>query len=170
MEHPDDRSHDGADGSEAGELDPEITGRLRDLERSVQPEEICELWIFPPLSEIDGSAEFFLFTRFAEDDRRGLCSARLRRRPDGEVVGDGPDRPEVNGSARNGEDGASDQVRAVRQKITEHGSVPADRLPRLVERFRKRLGEDEEPLHFRIEGSPSRWKRLVRVDGEPASL
>lgn len=144
------------DTSAGASLEPEVSARLRVLERAVSPGEICELWIFPPLADIEGSAEFFLFTRYLEEDRRGLCSARPR--PAAEDVSR-EDPPAT------GEDSAPPEEEA----IVQHGSVPADRLPRLVERFRERLGEDEEPLHFRIDGSEARWRRLVRVDGEAAS-
>lgn len=148
--------HGPADSPAAAALDPEVTDRLRALERAVSPEEICELWIFPPLADVEGSAEFFLFTLFLEEDRRALCSARPRPTADGEPREDPSD----------GGEGSTTQEE---ETIVQHGSVPADRLPRLVERFRERLGEDEEPLHFRIDGSEARWRGLVRIDREAAS-
>ena len=50
--------------------------RLRELGRTVSPSEIAEVWVFPPLETLEGSQEFFLFTRF-EGDRRRLYSACL---------------------------------------------------------------------------------------------
>lgn len=109
-----------------------VARRLQALARTVPPLEIAELWVFPPLAELESSAEFFLFTRFHGEERRVLCSARLQR--------------------ENGSD--------ARQVVVEHGSVPADRVPRLVRRLQRRLGEDGQPFHALIEGSIARWKAL----------
>lgn len=116
-----------------------VAHRLRALARTVSPLEIAELWVFPPLAELESSAEFFLFTRFHGEERRTLYSARLQRE---------------NGSG-------------ARQVVVEHGSVPADRVPRLVERLQRRLGDEGQPLHAVIEGSAARWKGLFEeaVDG-----
>lgn len=111
---------------------PEVAGRLRALARAVPPLEIAELWMFPPLAELESSAEFFLFTRFDGSGRRTLYSARVRR-----------------------ENGSGD-----RQVVVEHGSVPADRVPGLVRRLQRRLGEHRQPFHVAIEGSLARWSAL----------
>lgn len=109
--------------------------RLQALARVVPPPEIAELWVFPPLPEIDASAEFFLFTRFREGGRRSLYSARLL--------------PE-NGSP-------------ARQVVVEHGSVPADRVPGLVSRLQRRLGEERQPLHLVVDGRVGRWEEFVHA-------
>lgn len=119
-----------AGGALAGE--PPVARRLRALARTISPLEIAELWVFPPLAELESSSEFFLFTRFHGDERRTLYSARVQP-----------------------ENGSGD-----RQVVVEHGSVPADRVPRLVERLQSRLGDEGQPLHALIEGSAARWKAL----------
>jgi hypothetical protein len=139
------------------DLSEELAERLRDVGRAVAPREIGELWIFPPLEDVEESAEFLLFTRIAEGERRRLYSARMGREG-------GP------GSNGAGGDGAPDDAAAPpggangdrRQRITDHGSIPADRVPRLVERFRRRI-EDEghDPLHVVVEGTPERWRELL---------
>lgn len=117
-----------------------VARRLHALTRAVSPREIAELWVFPPLAELESSAEFFLFTRFHGDERRTLYSARLRR-----------------------EDGSG-----ARQVVVEHGSVPADRVPALVERLQRRLGDDGRPFHVAIEGSDARWAELFGEGGGDA--
>jgi hypothetical protein len=42
----------------------EVATRLRDLGQRVAPAEISDVWVFPPLSHLEGSKEFLLFTRF----------------------------------------------------------------------------------------------------------
>ncbi len=123
------------DAAANGSGDSQSVGcRIRELGRTVSPSEIAELWVFPPLSGLDGSSEFFLFTRF-DGDRRRLYSACL------------PPGVEANGTSG--------------QRITEHGLVPADRLPRMVRQLQRRLGETAEPTHVEIGGSDVRWAELV---------
>lgn len=154
-------------GAPAVEVSQELARRLHEVGRAVSPSEIGELWIFPPLADVEDSAEFLLFTRVLEEDRRRLYSARLRRLAGEEDAaraadGHGAGRGNGNGAkpAANGDRGTGR-----RHEITEHGSVPADRIPRLVERFRRRLGEGGEPRHLVIGGSLERWTSLL-----PASL
>lgn len=120
----------------------ELALRLRQLGRRVSPLEISELWVFPPLSELDESAEFLLFTRFHENGARRLCGARFVTRNGGR-----PETMEI-------------------EDVTEFGSVPSARLPGLVERLRRRLGDESEPVHFEIGGCPMNWDELVTVGPE----
>ncbi|MFQ5678179.1 MAG: hypothetical protein ACE5HP_01810 [Gemmatimonadota bacterium] len=115
--------------------DSPVAVRLQALARTVPPTEIGELWVFPPLEALEGSAEFFLFTRRVGEERRGLYSARLE-----------------------GENGSGE-----RQVVVEHGSVPADRVPRLVDRLQRRLGEGFRPYHAVIDGSTVRWEELLHT-------
>ncbi len=117
----------GGDGQSLGR-------RLQELGRTISPREIAELWVFPPLATLEGSSEFFLFTRF-EGDRRRLYSACL-----------------PPGISPNGTSG---------QRITEHGVVPADRLPRMVAQLQRRLGESAEPVRLEIGGSDERWEKIM---------
>lgn len=138
-----------SDGGTASvpDVSGELARRLRAVERAVAPEEIHDLWIFPPLEDVEESAEFLLFTRRRDGDRRCVYSARVRRRP---APGDG----------------SRERV----QEITDHGTVPTDRVARLIRRFRRRLGEeDREPTHVALEGREDRWSALVgeRRGGAP---
>lgn len=142
------------------DLSTELVRRLQAVGRAVTPEEIGELWIFPPLDEVEASAEFLLFTRMVRDDQRRLYSAGLRNPEAGDgAPADG--RPSSNGTSSNGTAGTEGNGQR-RQRITDHGTVPADRVPRLVNRFRRRLDEDEhEPVHVVIEGTLARWRELL---------
>ncbi|MFQ5690670.1 MAG: hypothetical protein ACE5HQ_10400 [Gemmatimonadota bacterium] len=124
-----------------------VAQRLGALGEVVPPPEIAELWVFPPLVDVDASAEFFLFTRLVDGTRRGVYTARVL--------------PENGASAR--------------QVIVEHGSVPANRVALLVDRFQRRLGSDHRPAHYVIEGRPERWTELIAArsaaeDGAPAEV
>lgn len=143
-------------GAPAVDVSQELARRLHEVQRAVSPSEIGELWIFPPLADVEESAEFLLFTRVLREDRRRLYSARLRR-----LAGDtGPGGENGNGARPAADaDGAADR----RHEITEHGSVPAERVSGLVERFRRRLGDGAEPTHLVIDGSPERWSSLLPV-------
>lgn len=150
-------------GAPAVEVSQELARRLHEVGRAVSPSEIGEVWIFPPLADVEESAEFLLFTRVLEEDRRRLYSARLRRlagEQDATRTVDGDGRGHGNGNgATPAADGDGGTGR--RHEITEHGSVPADRVSRLVERFRRRLGEGGEPRHLVIGGSLERWTSLL---------
>lgn len=139
------------------DLSEELAERLRDVGRAVAPREIGELWIFPPLEDVEESAEFLLFTRIADGERRRLYSARMGRGNGADSDGAGDDGAPVDGAA--GDERVNGDRR---QRITDHGSIPADRVPRLVERFRRRI-EDEghDPVHVAVEGTPERWRAML---------
>lgn len=107
--------------------------RLHALGQIVPPLEIAELWVFPPLEDVDQSAEFFLFTRFLDGEQRTLYSARM---------------VPANGSP-------------ARQIVVEHGSVPADRVPRLVGQLERRLGRHHPPRHIAVRGKADIWEALL---------
>lgn len=124
-----------------------IAARLDAVERAVPPPEIADVWLFPPLPDVESSAEFLLFTRILEGNARALYSARMV--------------PE-NGTPAH-------------QVIVEHGSVPAERVSRIVGQLQRRLGHDAPPRHVPIEGEPDRWRSLrertgpAGPGGEPAA-
>ena len=120
----------------------QLAERLRHLGETVPPSEIAELWIFPPMVELENSSEFFIFTRFFNGKGRRVYSAGLSGTADAEPV------PVDD------------------QEILEHGRVPNDRVPRIVERFQRRLGENREPRHLIIEGCEERWATLFPDDGD----
>lgn len=137
---------------------PPVARRLLEVARRIDPGEIGELWIFPPLPEVEASAEFLVFTRYASDGRLRLYTARdpgpARPAPGTEPRGG----PRAMATAAEPEGEAAEEVRA-------HGAVPADRVPRLLERFQRRVGMDHDPVHVRLEGSRVRWRSLVRSAG-----
>lgn len=151
-------------GVSAVDVSDELARRLRAVGRAVAPEEIGELWIFPPLSERESSAEFLLFTRRLEEGRRRVYSARAAARADGGPEdGRGPGGDGTGARVR-GDGGAEDAAPrngGPGQRITEHGSVPSGRVHRLVDRFRRRLEDGGEPLHVVIEGRRERWSSLL---------
>lgn len=120
-----------AAGDPAG--DSALATRLAALEQRVPPPEIADVWLFPPLPDVVSSSEFLLFTRILDAETRALFSARMV--------------PE-NGTPAH-------------QVIVEHGSAPADRVPRLVSNLQRRLGHDAPARHVEIDGEAERWRELV---------
>lgn len=147
-------------------LSDEVGRRLIELEGVIPPSEIGELWVFPPLEEPEDSREFVLFTRFGDNGTRRLYSARVPPpTPEERRELPGPDgytreRDREMANRRNG-DGADGEDDLPEQRITEHGAIPAGRLPGLVQRFRRRLGEDRVPVHVEVDGSRERWVELL---------
>ena len=110
-----------------------IETRLNGISEAVPYPEIAELWLFPPLTDVEESSEFFLFTRFLDGDARALYSARL---------------VPANGAP-------------AYQVIVEHGRVPAGRVPRLIGQLQRRLGRSAPPRHVVIDGEHQRWEDLL---------
>ncbi len=127
------RPHDAR--AEVADLNDDLALKLRELGRHVSPIEISDVWVFPPLAHMAHSSEFFLFTRLLPGNTRRLCAARI-------LSGNG------NGAASV-------------EEVTEFGTVPSSRLSRLIEGFRRRLGEDRDPVHYRVDGCPRTWDQLV---------
>lgn len=143
------------------DLSEELVRRLRHVGRAVRPRELGELWIFPPLEDVEESAEFLLFTRMTRGGRRRLYSARMGREAVPAEGGEGD-------AGSNGRPAADPGGGERRQRITDHGSIPADRVPRLVERFRRRVEADgHEPVHVVVEGTLERWRALLPGEEVP---
>lgn len=136
-----------------------VIERLRDVERRMDPAEIAGVWIFPPLPDLEESSEFVLLSRYLTDGRLRLYTSGLRRRAReaGSAAGEDPEAGGGTGS----EGGAPEPPTGADHEVTEHGAVPADRLPRLLDRFRRRIDQDADPRHVAIEGSRERWEALV---------
>ncbi len=162
------RNGNGASAPPDDETRREVAMRLRDLGQRIAPAEISDVWIFPPLSHLEGSSEFLLFTRFLPDEMRHLCGAEFTTAGENGKIA----LSHTNGTGGNGNgngDGdrapaAADSVR----RITEYGAVPSHRVSRVVAGFRERLGDHREPYHFEIGGSAVSWGELVRPE-EPVS-
>lgn len=156
----------GGNGNGVGRPDDEarreVANRLRDLGQRIAPAEISDIWVFPPLPNLEGSTEFLLFTRFLPDEMRHLCGAEFTA---GHGNGSGQAaNGNGNGNGTGGPAPADDRVR----RITEYGAMPSHRVSRVVAGFRERLGDHREPLHFEIGGCADSWGRLVSVE-EPAA-
>ncbi len=122
----------------AGELAVDrssLATRLSAVGERVPPPQIADVWLFPPLSDVESSAEFLLFTRIIDGDVRALYSARM---------------VPANG-------------RPTHQVIVEHGRVPADRVPRLVGRLQRRLRQDVPPRHVSIGGRLDHWLTFLEA-------
>lgn len=155
------------DGSAEGgheRLNGEVGRRLVELGGVVPPSEIGELWVFPPLEEAEGSREFVLFTRFGDNGTRRLYSARVPPSREERRELPSPDgytrerRPEM-ANRDDGDGEAGEELPD--QRITEHGAIPAGRLPELVQRFRRRLGDGGVPVHLEVDGSRDRWTEMI---------
>jgi len=157
----------------------EVATRLRDLGQRIAPAEISDVWVFPPLAHLEGSAEFLLFTRILPDEMRRVCGAEFsedarRNGPAGEngngnghVVAVAKGNGNGNGNG-DGEGGGNLAGGAQPRRITEYGAVPMHRVPRVVAGFRERLGDHREPLHFEIGGSAESWSRLTQTEELPS--
>lgn len=62
-----------------GTIAPETIERLRMLASSVPPEELSEVWVFPPLQDLENSEEFVLFTRRMSEGVFRVCAAEFNR-------------------------------------------------------------------------------------------
>jgi hypothetical protein len=60
-----------------GNVTPETIERLRKLAGSIPPEELSEVWVFPPLADLEDSEEFILFTRQMAEGVFRICAAEF---------------------------------------------------------------------------------------------
>lgn len=171
----------GANGSAAlsDDIGHAVATRLRELGRRIAPTEISDIWVFPPLPHLEGSAEFLLFTRILPHEMRHLCGAEFLEGSGGmgtHIVNGGNGngdadsaQPAVQATAGNGEANGngngtgSDLVR----RITMYGAMPTHRVSRVVAGFRDRLGDHREPVHLEIGGCPDSWRRIVDPEVSP---
>lgn len=58
-------------------ISTETADRLRHLAGRISPEELSEVWVFPPMEDVDGSDEFHLFTRRITDGVFSVCAAEF---------------------------------------------------------------------------------------------
>lgn len=158
---------DPGSGDSGDDLDQGVATRLRELGRRIAPAEISDVWVFPPLAHLEGSAEFLLFTRILPDEMRRLCGAEFLPGGPGAANGKGNGAAHTNGNG-NGAVQAQSQTADGMRRITEYGAVPSHRVSRLVAGFRERLGDHRNPLHFAIGGSAENWGRLVEPEAAPS--
>ncbi len=125
-------------GNGATEHPGSRAARLGDLSRRIPPPRIADVWLFPPLPQVEDSAEFFLFTSILEDGGRALYSARM---------------VPANGTPAH-------------QVVVEHGRAPANRVPGLVAGLQRRLGQPAAVRHIPIGGDGARWEALMAQSRE----
>ncbi len=139
-------------------VDSDLATRLRALEHSVSPAEISDLWVFPPLPDLEDSGDFVLFTRVLPDEMRRVC--RVEFADSVAANGNGHQGNGQNGNG-NGVAGTGNGSETPVARITEYGRVPSKRVQRVVDGFRRRLGDDREPLHIRVDCRPDSWLRML---------
>ena len=133
----------------------ELTARrLRRLAGRIPPDELSEIWVFPPLEDVEGSDEFHLFTRRMSEGVYRVCAAEF------------PSESEPEKKTEGGSGGPIDGRAAGEPRVTVYGAVPESRVSRLVAGFRDRLGDGREPLYLPIYGSLERWRLAVGIEGE----
>lgn len=141
--------------------------RLRRLAGRIPPDELSEVWVFPPLEDIEGSDEFHLFTRRMSEGVFRVCAAEFPGDSGKDAAANGANG--ANGAASGGDaSAAGDGRKAGEPRVTVYGAVPESRVPRLVAGFRDRLGDGREPLYLPIYGSLERWRLAVGVDADDA--
>jgi hypothetical protein len=124
----------------AGPDDGAPAALLDRVAAAVAPATIDEIWLFPPRRVADGESVVFVLGAFEpQPDRRRVLTFRFtitRNR---------------RGLAR------------VTEQAGEHGSAPADALPRVIEGVLRRLGDDAEvpPQGEAIRGDVARWAALL---------
>lgn len=101
---------------------------------------IDQMYVFPTRRVQGVESTVFVFSVHDAEDRRRVITAHLRatRNKRGE--------PSIDA------------------KLDEHGTTPAERVPRVIDGVLKRLSEDfasTPPSHCRIEGSTERWHALI---------
>ena len=154
-------------------VDSDLAVRLRALGYSVSPAEISDLWVFPPLPDLEDSGDFVLFTRVLPDEMRRVCRAEFadvvvtngngnqaNGRNGGGVAGNGQTPVNGNGNGIGDGNGNGNRSGTHVARITEYGRVPSKRVQRVVDGFRRRLGDDREPLHIRVDGCPDSRIRM----------
>ncbi len=150
-------------------LDLDLSDRLRALEHSVPPTEISDLWVFPPLPDLEDSGDFVLFTRVLPDEMRRICRVEFAEASGTNGIGQqtnehgddvaGAGRTHGNGTGNGNGNGSGAGSPVAR--ITEYGRVPSKRVQRVVDGFRRRLGDDREPLHLRVDGCLDSWLQML---------
>ena len=152
----------------AAVVDSDLAVRLRALEHIVSLAEISDLWVFPPLPDLEGSGDFVLFTRVLPDEMRRICRVEFAEAAATNGNGHQVNGRNGNGVAGNGqatgngnENGNGNGPETPVARITEYGRVPSKRVQRVVDGFRRRLGDDREPLHIRVDGCPDSWNRML---------
>lgn len=109
--------------------------RLRRLEGRIPPAELSEIWVFPPLDDVEKSEEFHLFTRRVGEGVYRVCAA--------EFAGTGEPRVTVYGAVP--ESRVARIVAGFRQRLGERRDPLHLPIFGSEERWRLAVGAHEEP-------------------------
>jgi hypothetical protein len=106
------------------------------------PEQVDQVWIFPPHTVGAKESGFAVLALFAEADERGPRRTLHTLRYEAESLKGGKTRR--------------------MDSRQEEGTVPADRLDRIVDGLVRRLGGGTETPEVRdVRGDPAEWARLL---------
>lgn len=123
---------------------PETIGRLRRLAGSIPPEELSEVWVFPPLPDLEDSEEFVLFTRRMSEGVFRVCAAEFTRGESARVT--------VYGAVP--EDRVMNVVAGFQRRLGDRHDPLHLPIFGSIERWRLVVGADPEPV-LRLETLPS---------------
>jgi hypothetical protein len=132
-----------------GGANPHLAAALAAAAEQTPPEQVDQVWVFPPRAVGAKESGLAVLALFAEPDERGPRRTLHTLRYEAE------------------------QLKAGRTRRTdsrqEEGTVPADRLDRIVDGMVRRLGGGMETPEVRdVGGDPARFRRLV--DGLAGAL
>lgn len=125
-----------------GPANPHLAAALAVAGEQMPPEQVDQVWIFPARSIGAKESGLAVLALFAEPDARGP-------------------RRTLHTLAYEAEQLKGGKTRRVDSRI-EEGTVPADRLDRIVDGMVRRLGGGMETPEVRdVAGDPARWSRLL---------
>jgi hypothetical protein len=114
---------------------------LADLPVTIPVEQIDRIWLFEPREKDGRESGLVVVARFSggRDQGRQVITIRYET------------RQEKTGVTRS-------------DTITDEGTVPAERLNRLIDGVLRRIGDDApDPITEKIEGSSEKWAGLLRT-------
>lgn len=128
---------------------PHLGAALAAVAERFPPERLAQVWIFPPrrvAARESGLAVLVVRADQAEDDRETIWTLRYELEPDRGTV----KRTDT---------------------LDEQGTVPPDRVGRIVDGVVRRLeGEGDPPDVRELEGDPEAWAALLRELGAPGPV
>ncbi|MDP9348149.1 MAG: hypothetical protein M3P24_03255 [Gemmatimonadota bacterium] len=121
---------------------PHLAAALAAAGEHTAPEQVDQVWIFPPRAMGGRESGLAVLALFAEPDERGPRRTLHTLRYEAESLKGGRTRRT--------------------DSLVEEGTVPADRLDRIVDGMVRRLGGGMETPEVRnVAGDRARWRRVV---------
>jgi hypothetical protein len=128
---------------------PHLGAALAAVAERFPPERLAQVWIFPPrrvAAKESGLAVLVVRADKAEDDRQTIWTLRYELEP-------------AKGTVTRTD------------ALEEQGTVPPDRVTRIVDGVVRRLeGEGDPPDVRELEGDAEAWAALLRELGAPAAV